>query len=77
MPAISPTHKVFCANLLAARKERGLTQVQMAKLLRMTQPAYAALEMGRFMPRLATIERVARVLDCAPSALLDEAGVLA
>lgn len=49
------------------RESRGLTQVELAKLARTSQPTIAAYESGRKSPNLRTLERLARAsgLDLA------------
>ena len=56
----TPLDHVFRANLRALRKAKGLTQVQAARLLKMTQGAYSQLEAGESSPSLATVHKVAR-----------------
>jgi len=63
-------HRVFCQNLRAIRKARGLTQVEMAERMASTQPAYSDLENGRCAPTLTTLERVATALSVTPEELL-------
>jgi len=49
--------------ILSARKRRGLTQVDVAKALGVTQQAYRKLETpGRSNPTLKTLERISNVL---------------
>jgi len=69
MPA-SELHEVFCANLRAARIQKGLTQLALAELLGMTQAAYSFMEKGRNPPNLVTIEKLAEALDVDPVKLL-------
>jgi transcriptional regulator with XRE-family HTH domain len=46
------------------RKERGLSQADLADLVGTTQSAIARLESGARAPRLDTLLRVANALDC-------------
>jgi transcriptional regulator with XRE-family HTH domain len=61
--ATSDEHAEFCERVKARRKELGLTQVQMAERLGVTQPTYAGFESGRFDPGLKTIYRIADALE--------------
>lgn len=68
--ATSDEHAEFCERVKARRKELGLTQVQMAERLGMTQPAYAHIEYGRRAPGLRTVYRVAEALETTVHDLL-------
>ena len=61
--------KVMCARLRAARKEAGLTQVQLADKLGITGAAYASYEGGRREPSLDMLIRVANALGIPVAAL--------
>lgn len=61
--ATSDEHREFCERVKARRKELGLTQVQMAERLGMTQSGYAQIEMGRYEPGLNQMVRVAIALE--------------
>ncbi len=47
----------------AYRTEHKLTQTELARMLGMRQPHIARLEAGEHEPSLATLSRLARVLD--------------
>jgi transcriptional regulator with XRE-family HTH domain len=47
----------------ARRKERGLSQAELAKLVGTTQSAIARLESGGRPPRIDTLLRIANALD--------------
>ena len=49
----------------AYRAEHKLTQTELARMLGMRQPHIARLEAGEHEPSLATLARLARVLDMA------------
>ncbi len=49
--------------VIAYRVEHQLTQTDLARLLGMRQPHVARLEAGEHEPSLATLSRLARVLD--------------
>jgi transcriptional regulator with XRE-family HTH domain len=46
------------------RKQRGLSQAQLAELVGTTQSAIARLESGGRPPRIDTLLRIANALDC-------------
>jgi len=46
------------------RRERGLSQAQLAELCETTQSAIARLESGGRPPRIDTLLRIANALDC-------------
>ena len=46
------------------RKERGLSQAELAELTGTTQSAIARLEAGGRPPRIDTLLRIAEALDC-------------
>ncbi len=49
--------------LTRLRLQRGWTQAQLAEALGTTQSVVARLESGRHRPSLATLEKIAQVLD--------------
>jgi len=63
---------IFGERLLAWRRYRGLTQVALAKVTKIPQPSLAALEAGRFEPKLSTIQRLAGGLTISAGKLIDE-----
>jgi transcriptional regulator with XRE-family HTH domain len=67
--------RLFCQNLRMQRKLHGVTQVEMAERLGISQPAYANLEAGRNAPTLTTVEKIATALGVQPSDLLTAAKV--
>ena len=64
--------QVFAENMRDARKRRGLTQERLAFTMRMHRTEISLLERGERDPRLSTLVRLARALDCTPSSLLEE-----
>jgi transcriptional regulator with XRE-family HTH domain len=54
----------IAAEVTARRQEWGLSQRQLADLCGTTQSAIARLERGRRPPRIDTLLRLARALDC-------------
>ncbi len=65
-------HQRFQERIKEERAAKGLTQASMAKLLGISQPAYADIETGPNEPRLSTVERIAGVLRIEASDLLAE-----
>lgn len=64
--------RAFAMNLKALRMKRGLTQVELAKKLRMKQAHLAMLESGaKPNPTLETLRRLAKALRCKVSDLVD------
>lgn len=51
--------------LVALRKEKGLTQRELAKASNLTQPAIARLESKSAIPQLDTLLKVADALGCS------------
>ena len=63
-------HNRFIVNIRRRRLTLGLTQIQVADALGMSQPGYAAIEAGRRNPSLDVVERVAEALCCEGADLL-------
>lgn len=59
----STLHRIFCQNVCARRRTIGLTQVQVAERLNVSQASYAQIESGRTCPSLAVVEKVATALE--------------
>lgn len=53
-------HQIFCENLKNVRARSGMTQLQVAELLGVTQPTYAEYESGRGSPSLDLVEKLAK-----------------
>lgn len=67
----SDLHQIFCSNVRMARAKAGLTQVEAAKKMGVTQGTYSAFEGGKGSPTLDLVERIAKALDVEdPSKLL-------
>ncbi len=47
-----------------ARTERGLSQVQLAAMLKVSRSQVANIEVGHFGPSIQTLEEIARALTC-------------
>ena len=56
-------------NLRELRKERGLTQVQLAKMMSVTQGAVSGWEAGTALPQASQLPRLADLLGCSIDAL--------
>ena len=64
--------RTFAMNLKALRMKRGLTQVELAKKLRMKQAHVAMLESGaKPNPTLDTLRRLAKALKCSITELVE------
>ncbi len=50
--------KLFCENLKAIRKERGLSQKQVAKHLGVVESCYANWEQGRTEPSISMLRKL-------------------
>lgn len=55
------------------RENMGLTQLDLAKKIGVTEKAVSSWEVGRSIPRMGKIQLMAELFDVKPSALLDEA----
>jgi len=59
-------------NLKALREQRGLSQTELARRIRMTQPYIAMLERGAFTnPSLDVLRKLAKALKVRISELVD------
>lgn len=56
-------------NLRELRKERGLTQVQLAEMMSVTQGAVSGWESGTALPQASQLPRLADLLGCSIDAL--------
>ena len=54
-----------------ARKFKGLTQKQVAKILRMTQQQYSRFENGVFELNYSQIIEICKLLDTTPNEIFD------
>jgi transcriptional regulator with XRE-family HTH domain len=64
--------RAFAENVRKARQRRGLSQERLAFACRLHRTEISLLERGDRDPRLSTIVRIARALDCTPSSLVEE-----
>ena len=59
-------------NIREKRKEKGLTQQQLAAKCQTYDSAIRRYESGRITPKLDTLQRIAAALDCSVFDLMDE-----
>lgn len=62
--------KDLSVNLLKLRAEKGLSQQELADKAGLTRAVYGDMERGDRIPKITTILKVAKALDCAPEKLL-------
>lgn len=60
----------FSDRLKILRKQKGLTQKEIAKLIGVYQGSYANWENGKREPKLEIIVQLAKILDTTPNELL-------
>ena len=63
--------KIVGNNIKEARKFKGLTQNEVAKLFRMTQQQYSRFENGVFELNYSQIIEICKVLDITPNDVFD------
>lgn len=63
--------KIVGNNIKEARKFKGLTQNEVAKLFRMTQQQYSRFENGVFELNYSQIIEICNVLDITPNEVFD------
>ena len=68
-------NKIVGANVRRLRVERKLTQEQLAHDADIDVTYLRGIEAGRRNPSISVVGRVAAVLDCHPTMLLDERGL--
>lgn len=66
----SQTREWFARNVCLRRKALGLSQVQLAERLEVSQPVVSDLENDRAAPSLDVVHRVAEALQTTADALL-------
>ena len=64
--------KVFAANLLRLRKDKGLSQEALAHEVGIDRTYVSALERGVYSASIDMVTRLAKVLGVEPSAMLIE-----
>lgn len=68
--AKSRLHLIFCHNLRRLREAKGLTQSEVAKKLHLARHTVTQIETGRCVPRLDTVERMAKAVGESPRRML-------
>ena len=63
--------KMVGENIKAARKAKGLTQNQVAKVFYMTQQQYSRFENGVFELNYEQIINICKLLDTSPNEIFD------
>lgn len=58
-------------NIKIARKAKGLTQIQVAKIFHMTQQQYSRFENGVFELNYDQIIKICKLLDITPNEIFD------
>ena len=59
-------------NLSELRKNKGISQEELAKALGVSQGAISAYETGRWEPSIQTIKKMASILECTVDELLSD-----
>ncbi len=59
---LEPEYKII-RQILALRRERNITQAELARLVNAKQPSIARLESGKHNPSLKLLKKIAEVLD--------------
>jgi transcriptional regulator with XRE-family HTH domain len=67
---VDPPH-ILASNVYRLRKDRGITQEQLAEAVGVRQPRIAEVERGDANPRLLTLSKLAFALGVPVAALLD------
>lgn len=67
--------KVFAANVVARRRETGMTQIDLARRAGITQPLVAQIESAARFPRAETLAALAEALGTSPGALFSTEGI--
>jgi transcriptional regulator with XRE-family HTH domain len=65
-----PVKTLFGSKLLQARKAKGLTQRDFARLLGVSPPFVCLVEKGLRIPKIDMLQRMATALNVEPSSLL-------
>ena len=63
--------KIIGNNIKSARKFKGLTQSQVAKILNMTQQQYSRFENGVFELNYYQIVEICKLLDTTPNEIFE------
>lgn len=63
---------ILALNVMNLRRERGMTQAQLADAIGVSQPRIAEVEAGDANPRLVTLSKIAHALGVTLSELLED-----
>ncbi len=63
--------KIIGTNIKQARKAKGITQKQMAALLKKYQPDYSQYENGQIQLDYEKIVQICKILDITPTDMFD------
>ncbi len=66
---------VFSHNLTMLRQSRGMTQLEVAKLLSINRSTYTKYETGVSEPSITTIRKIAKLFSVDANALIEEKDV--
>lgn len=66
----SELRAIFAKNLRMLRKDKDMTQAELADLIGIKQPSIAALEAAEAAPSFETLVKVAEIFKTAPDVLL-------
>lgn len=61
---------MFSKRLVELRKEKGLTQQEVANAINIVRATYAQYEIGRREPDFETLKKIAQLFDCTTDYLL-------
>lgn len=64
--------EIVCANLIALRKENGLTQVDLSKKINYSDKAISRWEKGEVTPSLEILESLSEIYKVSPSYFFEE-----
>lgn len=64
--------QLFCERLKSLRKEKGMTQTELAHKIDANQPYISALEAGEGSPNLETIAKLSEAFDVSPRELMPQ-----
>lgn len=70
MPKQKESKTEFGRNMIAVRLKRGISQIELAKLISTTQRAISSYETGECYPPLPVITKLAKALKCSADELL-------
>ncbi len=64
--------KIFSKNLKEARKQKFLTQKQVATMLNVVESCYANWEQGRTEPNIDMLRKLCKILEVSADELINE-----